>query len=124
MSLFRAMLMENGTDIKMNKILRLNSELNKQKRLKVISIFVIFGIAILLIATFSEIWRNNLNLDNPLIPEKLKSQINAPYIAFGITVSISLILALILKLKNQNLLIIILGLMTIGIYYITDFPLK
>tara|TARA_Y100000034_G_C6589649_1_gene256100 strand:+ start:69 stop:320 length:252 start_codon:yes stop_codon:yes gene_type:complete len=81
----------------MNKILNLNSELNNRKEIKVISFLVIIFIAILIISSFAQIWSNNLNMNNPLIPEKLKSEMNAPYVTFSFTALITLALILILK---------------------------
>ncbi|TRO66809.1 hypothetical protein [Christiangramia sabulilitoris] len=100
----------------MTEILNRDSELNKNKGIKLISTSLSLALVILILLALIQIVRNNLNLNNPLVTESLKSEINAPHIQNAIAYSIALIIILILKYRTQNILAIIIGVLTIGIY--------
>ena len=102
----------------MNKILNPSSDLNNNKWIKLISTFLSFILIIQIILALIQIVRNNLNLNDPLINDSLKTEINAPHMQTAISYSIALIIILILKQRKQNILAIIIGLFTIGINFI------
>ena len=105
----------------MNEIINPNSELNNKKAIKYFYSAVIFSIVILIILAVVEIVSNNLNLNNPLIDENLKSELNAPHFKTVFTYVVGLILVLILKVFKQNILAVFIGVLTICTYFLPDF---
>lgn len=102
----------------MNRILKFNSNLNKKREIKIISLLVLIFMIILILSAFSEILSNNLNLDNPLISKELKLEMKDSYRTYFLISTITLIPVLILRFLKQNLIALILGIVMIGIYYL------
>lgn len=102
----------------MIEILNSDSELNNNKRVKLFTTFLSVVLVLLILLDLVHILKNNLNLNNPLIGDSLKSEINAPHIQTAIFYSIALIIILIFNFRKQNILGIIIGSITVGIYFI------
>lgn len=103
----------------MREVLNRNSELNNNKVIKFISSFLFIIITILILLALVAIFRNNLNLNNPLITESLKEELNASQYQILIINSIALIFVLTFKSLKQNMLAVIIGFGTIGFNLIT-----
>ncbi|WP_418226728.1 hypothetical protein [Christiangramia sp. ASW11-125] len=98
-----------------------NSGVNDRKAIKLIFLIVISSIIVLIIVSLAEVLRNNINLDNPLIDQELKAEVNAPILKNVLTNISGLIVVLLLYSFKFKRLAIIVGIMTIVINFLIDY---
>lgn len=97
-----------------------NSGLNDRKAIKWIFLIVISSIIVLIIVSITEVLRNNLDLNNPLIDKALEAEVSAPILKNVLTNISGLIVVLLLYSFKFKRLAIIVGIMTIVINFLID----
>ena len=95
--------------------------INRNKQVEHISRFLIIPPILLLISIIATYYSTKLNLTNPLIPKDLISEILQPYVIKGTILTIGILLATTLKIFKQNLIAIIICVIIIAFYYLTNF---
>lgn len=76
---------------------------------------------ILIFRIFISLYQSIFNLNNPIISQKLFFEINSNKVVCGIILSVGLILMISLKTIKQNFFIVIIGSLSIILYYLKIF---
>ena len=73
---------------------------------------------ILVLSVFATLYKFYLDMNNPIIPKDFLYRLNELKIIAGFFISLEILIMIILKSFKQNLLIIIMGILTMLTYYI------
>lgn len=96
-------------------------EINNKKSIIRTSNCVIILLLLHLLFIFMIYGSTNLIYNNPLIPKHLAFEIFAPYAQKGFIITAGLLIAMPLKFFKQNLFAVIICLVLIALYYLTNF---
>ena len=98
-----------------------NSAMNDKNAINSIFLIVISSINVLIIVSIAEVLRNNLDLNNPLIDQASKAEVNTSYLKTVMTNISGLIVVSLLKHFRFKRLAIIVGIMTIVTNFLIDY---
>jgi hypothetical protein len=101
----------------LEKVNEINIEKNCKKIANVILILLILHLLFIFLIYYS----TALIYKNPFIPKYLAFEIFAPYAKKGVILTLGVLIATILKMFKQNLFVILVCLLSILVYYLTNF---
>lgn len=96
-------------------------EINNKKSVARISNCLIIILILHLLFIFLIYCSVKLSYSNPLIPKYLAFEVFAPYAQKGLMITAGLLIVMPLKFFKQNLFVIIICLVVISLYYLTNF---
>lgn len=91
--------------------------LNEDERIKIAGNGLLIFSTFLVFQIFITLYQATLIMNNPLIPQELFYEINEMRTLGGFFLTIGLLIMTILKSIKQNFLILIIGILTILLYY-------
>nr|WP_315154166.1 hypothetical protein [uncultured Flavobacterium sp.] len=97
------------------------NEINTKKKCEKTANAILILLILHLLFVFLIYYSTAFIYENPFIPKYLAFEIFAPYARKGVILTLGVLIATILKMFKQNLFLILVCVLSISIYYLTNF---